>query len=131
MEPTAGGYQVDLGIFQGPLDLLLHLIEKEELDITRVALAQVTDQYLDHIARMPRRDPAELSAFLVVAVKLLWIKAQALLPRPPSSEPEEEDDGEALLRQLQEYRRYKQAAQQLRTWMEEGRQEFGRLALSA
>lgn len=127
MEPTAGGYQVDLGIFQGPLDLLLHLIEKEELDITRVALAQVTDQYLDYLARMPRRDPAELSAFLVVAVKLLWIKARALLPQPFSREAEE-DDGENLVRQLQEYRRYKEAALQLRAWMEEGRQEFGRLA---
>ncbi len=128
MDAPVSGYQVDLGIFQGPLDLLLRLIEKEELDITRIALARVTDQYLAYVARMARRDPAELSAFIVVAVKLLWIKAQALLPQPPRSVPEEEDEGEMLIRQLQEYRRYKEAARQLHVWLEEGRQEFGRLA---
>jgi segregation and condensation protein A len=120
-------YVVELAIFQGPLDLLLHLIEKEELDITRIALAQVTDQYLAYLERMPQRDPAELSSFLTVAVKLLWIKSQALLPRS-SVDDDEEDPGADLVVQLQEFRRYKQAAQQLKTWLDEGRWAFERLA---
>ena len=121
-------YVVELTLFQGPLDLLLHLIEKEELDITQVALAQVTDQYLSHMEQMPERDLADLSSFLVVAVKLLWIKSQALLPRSPLQPEGEEDIGEDLVRQLQEYRRYKEAARQLRCWLEEGRRSFGRLS---
>ena len=121
-------YQVDIAAFQGPLDLLLQLIEKEELDITKIALAQVTDQYLAHLAQMPRRDLAELSAFLLIAAKLLWIKSQALLPRPPTAGEEAEDEGEDLVRQLQEYRRYKEAAQQMKEWIETGRRGFGRLA---
>ncbi len=122
------GYVVELPVFQGPLDLLLHLIEKEELDITRVALAQVTDQYLAYLERMPQRDPAELSAFLVVAAKLLWIKSQALLPRSPVVDTEQEDDAEDLVRQLQEYKRYKEIARQFQQWVQQGRHAFGRFA---
>jgi segregation and condensation protein A len=121
-------YVVELQVFQGPLDLLLHLIEKEELDITLVSLAQVTKQYLDYIEHMPRCSPAEISAFLVVAVKLLWIKSQALLPRPPILDEQDEDDGTDLVRQLQEFRHYKQVSQQLGHWLKAGRRTFGRLA---
>jgi segregation and condensation protein A len=124
----SSGYVVELAVFQGPLDLLLHLIEREELDITRVALAQVTDQYLAYIERMSVRDPAELSAFLIVAVRLLWIKSQALLPRPPLAAEEAEEEAADLVRQLQEYRRYKEAARQMKQWLQEGRRAFGRLA---
>ncbi len=124
----AAGYTVQLAVFQGPLDLLLALIEKEELDITRVALAQVTDQYLAYLAAMAHRDPAELSAFVLVAAKLLWIKSQALLPRPPGAVEGAADEGADLVRQLQEYRRYKEAAQQMKQWLAEGRRAFGRLA---
>lgn len=122
------GYVVELAIFQGPLDLLLHLIEQEELDITRIALAQVADQYLAHLEQIPQHDPEELSAFLVVAVKLLWIKSQALLPQPPTEE--EEEVGADLVHQLQEFRRYKEAAQQMATWLEQGRRAFERMAPS-
>jgi segregation and condensation protein A len=121
-------YTVNLATFQGPLDLLLQLIEKEELDITKIALAQVTDQYLAEIRQMPRRDPAELSAFLLIAARLLLIKSQVLLPKAPIAALTEEDEGDDLVRQLQEYRRYKEAAQQMRSWLEEGRRGFGRLA---
>jgi segregation and condensation protein A len=124
----ATGYTVELTTFQGPLDLLLQLIEREELDITKIALAQVTDQYLAHIRQMSRRDPAELSAFLLIAARLLLIKSQVLLPRAPAAAPAEEDEGDDLVRQLQEYRRYKEAAQQMKSWLEEGRRGFGRLA---
>jgi segregation and condensation protein A len=104
-----GGYTVTIPVYEGPLDLLLQLIEHAELDITAVALAQVTDQYLAYIHQM--QVPAEeISAFLVVAARLLQIKSEALLPRPPVREPGEEDLGEALARQLQIYKRFKELA---------------------
>ncbi|HVM71439.1 MAG TPA: segregation/condensation protein A [Anaerolineales bacterium] len=109
-----GGYTVTTPVYAGPLDLLLQLIEHAELDITAVALAQVTDQYLAYIHQM--QVPAdEISAFLVMAAKLIQIKSEALLPRPPVREAGEEDLGEELARQLQIYKRFKQIA----NWLEE------------
>ncbi|HEY68573.1 MAG TPA: segregation/condensation protein A [Thermoflexia bacterium] len=99
-----------MSVFEGPLDLLLHLIEREELDITTVALAKVTDQYLAYLAELERGQIKELADFLVVAAKLLLIKSQVLLPRPPSPTPETEDVGDELVHQLQVYRRFKQVA---------------------
>ena len=108
-----GGYTVTTPVYAGPLDLLLQLIEHAELDITSLALAQVTDQYLAYIHQM--QVPAdEISAFLVVAAKLLQIKSEALLPRPPVREAGEENLGEALARQLQIYKRFKELA----NWLE-------------
>ena len=98
-------YQVRLSLFEGPLDLLLHLIEREELDITKISLAQVTDQYLAYISQLEELHPETLADFLVVAARLLLIKSQILLPRP-EAQPlavDEEDPGEALARQLREY----------------------------
>lgn len=106
-------YQVQLPVFEGPLDLLLHLIEQQELDITAIALAQVTDQYLAHLHTLQEVVPDDLTAFLTVAARLLLIKSRVLLPRPPLEEEEEEDIGENLVRQLREYRRFKQIAQLL------------------
>jgi segregation and condensation protein A len=100
-------YSVATPIFEGPLDLLLHLIERAELDITRLALAQVTDQYLAHLRRLEDRSPEEVSAFLVIAARLIQIKSEALLPRPPIRSEGEEDPGEALARQLILYKRFK------------------------
>ena len=78
-----GNYSVTTSVYEGPLDLLLQLIEHAELDITALSLAQVTDQYLSYIHEMPV--PAEeISAFVVVAAKLLQIKSEALLPRAPT-----------------------------------------------
>lgn len=103
-------YAVELPVFQGPLDLLLHLIEREELDITRVSLAQVTDQYLAHLRAMEGGELADIADFLVIAARLILIKSEALLPRPPTRAPGEEDPGEELARQLQAYKRYKEIA---------------------
>jgi segregation and condensation protein A len=102
-------YTVQIPLYEGPLDLLLQLIEHAELDITSVSLAQVTYQYLMHIRSMAV-PPDEISAFLVVAAKLLLIKSEALLPRPPTREPGEEDPGESLARQLLIYKRFKEMA---------------------
>jgi segregation and condensation protein A len=104
-----GNYNVMTPVYEGPLDLLLHLIEHAELDITAVSLAQVTDQYLVYIHQM--QVPAdEISAFLVVATKLLQIKSEALLPRAPTREPGEENTGEALALALRVYKRFKELA---------------------
>lgn len=106
-------YTVVTSVYEGPLDLLLQLIERAELDITSLALAQVTDQYLEHLRALPFQSPDEVSAFLVIASKLLQIKSEALLPRPPQREPGEEDPGEALARQLLIYKRFKELANML------------------
>lgn len=115
------GYQISTPVYTGPLDLLLDLIEHAELDITSLALAQVTDQYLDYLEQIADRDPAEVSAFLVIAARLVQIKSAALLPKPPQvDQTQEVDDGEALARQLILYRRFRQLAAVL-----EGRQAAG------
>ena len=106
-------YTVATPVYEGPLDLLLQLIERAELDITRLALAQVTDQYLEHLHSLQESAAEEVSAFLVIAAKLLQIKSEVLLPRPPVRDEGEEDPGEALARQLLAYKRYKEIALQL------------------
>lgn len=107
-------YRISTPVYEGPLDLLLELIEHAELDITALALAQVTDQYLAYLQQISDRDPAEVSAFLVIAARLLQIKSAALLPRPPvEASTKEEDPGEALARQLIVYRRFKELAEVL------------------
>ena len=123
-------YQVKLPLFEGPLDLLLHLIEREELDITKISLAQVTDQYLAYIAQLEELHPEILADFLVVAARLLLIKSQVLLPRPETALPsdDQEDPGEALARQLREYKRFKKVAQHLKERAATGARAFVRLA---
>jgi len=124
----AGTYRVLTEVYEGPLDLLLQLIEHAELDITRLALAQVTDQYLEHLRLIQDRDASEVSAFLVIAAKLLQIKSEVLLPRPPLREPGEEDPGEALALQLLAYKRYRTIADHLAARLEAGLHTYLRLA---
>ena len=113
---TAGyqteGYQIFTEVYEGPLDLLLDLIERAELDITQLALAQVTDQYLAYLQQLTDRQASEVSAFLVIAAKLLQIKSSALLPRPSVDlvTGEEVDNGELLAQQLKLYKRFKEIA---------------------
>jgi len=105
------GYRINTDLYEGPLDLLLDLIEKAELDITKLALAQVTDQYLDYLRKLVDYSAGEVSAFLVIAARLVLIKSAALLPHQVSPDiPVEADDGEALAKQLIQYRRFKQLA---------------------
>lgn len=103
-------YQVNTEVYSGPLDLLLDLIQRVELDITRLSLAKVTDQYIEYIERMQSVNASDISEFLVIAAKLIQIKSEALLPRPVLHEEGEEDLGEALARQLILYRQIKNAA---------------------
>lgn len=116
-------YRINLPAFTGPLDLLLHLIEREELDITAISLARVTEQYLTQIEELKKNRMEELIDFLVVGARLVLIKSRALLPQESTlagDEEEEEDPAEALIRQLRAYRRFKKAAQ----WLL-GREERG------
>ncbi len=105
-----GGYKVQTSVYEGPLDLLLSLIERAELDITAISLATVTDQYLSYLHGLEQLMPDEISTFLVIAAKLIQIKSEALLPRPPEREPGEEDPGTELIDQLKLYKRYKEIA---------------------
>jgi segregation and condensation protein A len=124
----ASGYTFTTPVYEGPLDLLLRLIEHAELDITAVSLAMVTDQYLTHIRKLDNARPDEISAFLVIAAKLIQIKSEALLPRPPVREVAEEDPAENLARQLRIYKRFKEIANLLEDREKKGLRTFLRLA---
>jgi segregation and condensation protein A len=125
---TAHPYTLQLPDFAGPLDLLLRLIEKDELQITTISLAVVADQYLAYVRNLADPDPLTVAEFLAIAAQLLLIKSRALLPRPePPAVISEEDSGEQLARQLREYQRFKHAASQLREWETEGRRTWERL----
>lgn len=92
--------------FEGPLDLLLRLIEKEEMNISEFSLAKLTDEYIQHIEGMEDLNPAEMADFLVVAARLLWIKSKTLLPTLETGEDEAGD----LAKQLKIYKEYKDAS---------------------
>ncbi len=104
------GYKVQTPVYEGPLDLLLNLIERAELSITAISLASVTDQYLNYLHGLEQMKPDEISSFLVIAAKLVQIKSEALLPRPVQREPGEEDPGVELVEMLVLYKRYKEIA---------------------
>jgi segregation and condensation protein A len=125
--PTS--YVVKLPLFEGPLDLLLHLIQKNELDITVISLGLVADQFVEHLHSLAEVRAEVIADFLVVAAKLLLIKSRLLLPRPVlREEDEEEDPGEALARRLKEYKRFKQAAGMLKAIEDLGRPSYVRVA---
>ncbi len=128
-------YRVQLPVFEGPLDLLLQLIEREKLDISTVSLAQVADQFLATVRQMQEVGvqpvaAEQLADFLVVAVKLVWIKSRLLLPqpRPPAEDEDGIDPAEALAAQLREYKRFKEAAHALRAIEEAGLRTYLRAA---
>ena len=105
--------EVKLQAFEGPLDLLLHLIEKSKVDIYDIPIVEITDQYLETIRRMEEADMNVMSEFLVMAATLLDIKARMLLPREKDEEGEEEDPRSELVEKLLEYKAYKYMAQEL------------------
>jgi len=121
-------YTVRTSVYEGPLDLLLNLIERAELDITAVSLASVTDQYLAYIKGLEQINADEISAFLVIAAKLLQIKSEALLPRPPARAAGEEDIGRSLVDQLKLYKRFKEIGGWLNTRQQANLRTFLRVA---
>jgi segregation and condensation protein A len=124
-------YLIDLPVYSGPLDLLLHLIERQELDITAISLATIADQYLEQIEKLKQNRLDHLMEFIVIAAKLLVIKSRALLPLTPpelSAADEEEDPAETLARQLREYKRFKSAAAWLNQREQSGYRTFLRIS---
>jgi len=112
-------FALTLPAFQGPLDLLLHLIEASELDVTEVSLLEVTDQYLQHLRSREQVDIGALAEFIAIGARLLLLKSRALLPRDPDAAVEDDEDAAAdirgLVEALRDYRRFKQAAEFLRS----------------
>ncbi len=131
-------YIVHLPMFEGPLDLLLHLIEKRQMEITTVSLLIVTDQYLAYLKHWQdgRLPLANMAAFVSIAARLLYIKSQSLLPQPTKEETREAEESgvelaEELQRHLVEYKLVKDIAQVLRKREEAGLQTYGRSSLLA
>lgn len=128
----AGGYSVSLPTFEGPLDLLLHLCQKHELDILDIPIGFVTEKYLEYLSVLQLLDLDLASEYLVMAATLAHIKSKMLLPAPPPGQEDdalaedEEDPREALIRRLLEYQKYKQAGADLQARGVAGRDVFFR-----
>lgn len=114
--PVGGGdFSLALPVFEGPLQLLLQLIEARELDVLTVPLAEVADSYVEHLARHPV-DPANLSEFVTIAAQLIWLKSKRMLPAeplPPIPDGADEPDEDELRRRLLDYRTMRDAAVRL------------------
>ena len=98
---------VKLNVFEGPLDLLLHLIDKNKIDIYDIPIVEITDQYMEYLHSMEKEDLGVMSEFLVMAATLLDIKCKMLLPKEINEEGEEEDPRAELVQKLLEYKMYK------------------------
>ncbi|MBU2541547.1 MAG: segregation/condensation protein A [Candidatus Omnitrophica bacterium] len=108
-------YKIKLDIFEGPLDLLLYLIKRNDLNIYDIPIAKVTEQYIQYLELMRLLDLGIASEFLVMAATLIEIKSKMLLPRDPEQEEDiEEDPRQELIQRLLEYQKYKEAAEDLR-----------------
>jgi segregation and condensation protein A len=106
-------YKVKLDIFEGPLDLLLYLIKKDEVDIHNISIARITSQYLDYIDTFRLLNIDLAAEFIVMAANLMYLKSRTMLPRqdqPPEEDAEEDDPRWELIRQLIEYKKFKDAA---------------------
>ncbi len=118
--------KVTLKQFEGPLDLLLSLIEQRQLDVTTIALAEVTEQFLQYIKSLQNVDPTQLADYLAIAAKLLVIKSKAILPSLDIEEPEEEDPGLNLEERLMLYKHFKEASKGLKVLDNKQQQSFTR-----
>jgi segregation and condensation protein A len=113
------GIPVKLNVFEGPLDLLLHLIDKNKIDIYDIPIVEITDQYMEYIHAMEKEDLGVMSEFLVMAATLLDIKCRMLLPKEVNEEGEEEDPRAELVEKLLEYKTYKYMSYELRDRLDE------------
>lgn len=121
-------YQVRLSQFEGPLDLLLHLIRRDKIDIYDIPISHITHEYLCYIEIMQELELELAGEFFVMAATLMRIKAQMLLPRRSDEEEEEEDPRDELVRNLLEYKKYKEAAQHMAEMENDRRRVFTRPA---
>ena len=108
------GIPVKLQVFEGPLDLLLHLIDKNKIDIYDIPIVEITNQYMEYINAMEKADLNVMSEFLVMAATLLDIKCKMLLPKEENEDGEEEDPRQELVEQLLEYKLYKHMSYELK-----------------
>lgn len=108
------GIPVKLQVFEGPLDLLLHLIDKNKIDIYDIPIVEITNQYMEYIKAMEKEDLNVMSEFLVMAATLLDIKCKMLLPKSVNEDGEEEDPRQELVEQLLEYKMYKYMSYELK-----------------
>lgn len=115
---------IELPVFDGPLDLLLHLIEKNKINIFDIPIVEITDQYLAYIRQMKYEDLGLMSEFMVMASELISIKCRMLLPPEVDEEGEEIDPREELVRQLLEYKMYKYMSYELRDRMDSAARSF-------
>ena len=121
-------YVVSLSQFEGPLDLLLHLISRAKVDIKDIFVSEITEQYLASLEGIDELDMDVASEFLTMAATLLEIKSRALLPRPPKEEDEDEESPEqALIRRLEEYKLYKESAGRMKEFEKVAMQVFSKL----
>ena len=120
-------YTVQLQQFEGPLDLLLHLIEESEVDVKDIFVSEITSQYLSYMDQLDELDMDTASEFLTMAATLLYIKSRQLLPRPPKEEDAEEDPETLLIRQLQDYKAFKEASEKLKSLFESAKDACTRL----
>ncbi len=119
--------KVSLKQFDGPLDLLLSLVTEAKIDIKDIFVSQITEQYLASMDGVDELDMDAASEFLQMAATLIEIKSRSLLPKPPKEEEGEESPEEALIRQLTEYKAFKEASQDLKKLEEEAKKLFTRL----
>ena len=132
--PMSHEYKVRLEVFEGPLDLLLYLIKRDEVDIYDISLERITQQYLEFMEAFKVLDLEIAGEFVVMAANLIYLKSRALLPahvQPPEEEAEEDDPRWDLIRQLVEYKKFKDAAAQLSIRELEQSNLFGRMSESA
>ncbi|MCR5808478.1 MAG: segregation/condensation protein A [Clostridiales bacterium] len=124
------GYHVHIKQFDGPLDLLLFLIEKAEVDIREVFISEITSEFLSYLSELDELDMEQASSFISVAATLVYMKSRSLMPKPRrEDEEEEEDPGEALIRQLREYKAFKEASKGLRELNESAKLLHSRLPM--
>lgn len=123
--------EIHLPVFKGPLDLLLHLIERNDLDITAVSLVQVTDQYLAAVHGSDGLNASALAEFIAVGAKLIFLKSRALLPPQPVDDDDdldEDDVGRELVELLREYKRFGEVTDMLQERQEQGLRVYPRIA---
>src|ERR1700732_3158409 len=109
----ASPYRINLPVYEGPLDLLLDLIRKQEMDIHNIPIAKVTEQYLDYLHQLEKLDIDVSADFIYMAASLIHIKSKMLLPPDPLAGPEEQDPRNELVHRLLEHEKFKNAAQLL------------------
>src|SRR5204863_5462748 len=126
-------YKVKLEVFEGPLDLLLFLIKRDEIDIYDISIERITRQYLEYVQAFRELNIELAGEFLVMAANLVYMKSRSLLPvdqQPPDEEAAEDDPRWELIRQLIEYKKFKEAAADLHVREIEQQQRYARLGNS-